>query len=98
MLKKQHLKSRPVCKVTFTLPKTLKAESVSVVGDFNNWNPSAHPMRRLKSGLYRITIELEAGGEYQFGYLVNGRQWHNEEQADRYIPNPYGGQNSVIVT
>ena len=36
MLKKQHLKSRPVCKVTFTLPKDVDADSACLVGEFND--------------------------------------------------------------
>ena len=98
MLKKRRLKSRPVCKVTFTLPPSIDAEMACVVGGFNDWDPTAHPMRRLKSGLYRVTIELEAGREYQFRYLVNNQEWHNDDQAERYVPNPFGSDNCVVAT
>ena len=33
------------------------AKSVSVVGDFNFWNPLAHPMKGDKDGIYTIEIE-----------------------------------------
>jgi len=36
MLKKQVLKSKPITKVTFTLPDSIKAENAYLVGDFNN--------------------------------------------------------------
>lgn len=99
MIKKQHLKSRPVCKVTFTLPDGVEAESVSVVGDFNNWDAGAHPLQKLKTtGQWRTTLELAPDQEYQFRYLVNGQEWHNDEAADAYRANEYGSDNSVVRT
>ncbi len=98
MLKKQHLKSRPVCKVTFTLPGTIEADTASVVGDFNSWNPNAHQMKRLKNGQHKVTIDLEQGRQHEFRYLVNGEIWINDSRADRYVINPFGGENSVVVT
>ena len=41
---------------------------------------------------------LPKGNEYQFRYLVNGRDWHNDWHADKYVPNKYGSDNSVVVT
>ncbi len=98
MIKKQHLKSRPVCKVTFTLPESVEANSASVAGSFNDWDPNAHPLRRLRSGLWRTTIELEPGQTYQFRYLVDGETWYNDEDADGTVVNEYGSQNSVLET
>ena len=51
MLKKQPLKSKPVCKVTFMLPESVKAESAYLVGDFNNWDEKATEMKKLKKHL-----------------------------------------------
>jgi 1,4-alpha-glucan branching enzyme len=98
MLKKQHLKSRPVCKVTFYLPAAVKAETVHLVGDFNEWDEHSHPMTQLKDGRFSITLELDLGQEYQFRYLVNQSEWHNDWEADKYVPNPFSGDNSVIIT
>jgi 1,4-alpha-glucan branching enzyme len=69
-----------------------------LVGDFNDWNRTSHPMIQDRDGAWRITLELEAGHEYQFRYLVNGNNWHNDWHADKYVPNPYGGDNSVVAT
>ena len=70
MLKKQPLKSKPVCKVTFTLPESVKAESAYLVGDFNNWDEKATEMKKLKkNGQFTITLELDKEKEYQFRYL-----------------------------
>ena len=47
---KQYLKSKPVCKVTFTVPAE-EAAKVFVVGDFNDWNPKKGTLRKLKNGI-----------------------------------------------
>jgi 1,4-alpha-glucan branching enzyme len=99
-IKKQYLKTRPVCKVTFRLPKEAvdEAEKVTVVGDFNNWEKNATPMDKLKSGEFKTIIELEPGNEYEFRYLIDDREWENDWDADKYVPTPYGeGDNSVVV-
>lgn len=98
MLKKVHLKSKPVCKVTFYTPAAIEAETVYLVGDFNDWSETATPMEPLKDGRFKVTMDLEAGKEYQFRYLVNQSEWHNDWDADRYVPNPFSGDNSVVIT
>lgn len=99
MLKKRYLKSGPV-KVEFVVPDAIaaNAESVYLVGDFNNWDETATPMQQFKNGTYKITLNLEPDQHYQFRYLVNGKQWHNDWEADRYVPNPFSGDNSVVST
>ena len=99
-LKKRPLKSRPVSKVTFSLPKEAvpKARRVALVGDFNDWNSKASPMDRLKSGEFKITLDLEQGREYCFRYLIDGSVWENDWSADRYAPSGFEDiENSVVV-
>jgi hypothetical protein len=56
-------------------------------------------MRQSRNnGNWRITLVLPKGREYQFRYLVNGRDWHNDWHADKYVPNKYGSDNSVVKT
>lgn len=99
MLKKQPLKSKPVCKVTFTLPESVKAETAFLVGDFNNWDEKATPMKKQKKdSQFSVTLELDKEREYQFRYLVNGAEWHNDWHADKYVANPFSGDNSVVAT
>jgi 1,4-alpha-glucan branching enzyme len=98
MLKKQFLKSKDVVKVTFSLPEAVQGETVFLVGDFNNWDESATVMKRQKNGSFTVTLDLDKSREYQFRYLVNGTEWHNDWEADKYVPNPYSGDNSVVVT
>lgn len=98
-LKKQYLKKIPACKVTFRLPKNAApdAKTVTIVGDFNNWNVSESKMQRLKSGDFKITLELPCNREYRFRYLIDSDKWENDWFADRYIPNEYGDDDSVVV-
>ena len=96
---KQYLKSKPVCKVTFRLPcdGALGAESVTLTGEFNNWDEKATPMKRQKNGDYTVTLELQIEREYRFRYCIDGCKWENDWCADRYEPNPFGGCDSVVI-
>lgn len=96
---KQYLKTKPVCKVTFKLSaqQLADAESVALLGEFNNWDPSALPMKKSKKGDFSASLTLENDREYQFRYLVNGGTWLNDDAADAYLPSPLSyDHNSVI--
>lgn len=99
-MKKNYLKSRPVCKVTFELPKAAVsgAGKVSVVGDFNDWRTEkALSLKRQKDGRFAVTLELPVGRAYRFRYLIDGERWENDWAADRYEPSELGGaENSVV--
>ena len=97
MLKKRFFKTKSTCQVTFQLPKEVKAKEVSLVGEFNDWDEGATPLKKVKS-VWKTTLRLEQGQEYQFRYLVNGNEWHNDDAADRYVPNNIDGDNSVVTT
>lgn len=97
MIKKQYLKSRPVCKVTFELPAGFEAQNAAVVGDFNGWDQQANVMEPLKDGRFKTIIELDKDAEYEFRYLLNGSEWVNEEEADKYVANPFFTENSVVA-
>lgn len=98
-LKKQYLKSNPVCKVTFRLPKDAapNAGMVTIVGDFNDWNLTETPMSKLKNGDFKATLELACNREYKFRYLIDSKHWENDWCADKYIPNEHGTDDSVVV-
>ncbi len=97
--KKQYLKSGNSCRVTFRLPKDAapKAHKVAIVGDFNDWNLSKTRMKKLKNGDYSITLSLHSKREYRFRYLIDDNRWENDWGADKYIPNPFGCDDSVII-
>lgn len=98
-IQKKYLKSKPVCKVTFTPPAACcdGATTLALVGDFNNWNAAAHPITQLKSGVYKVQLDLATGKIYQFRYLINGTHYANDEAADGYTPAGVGyADNSVL--
>lgn len=98
-IKKQYLKSKPVCKVTFKVGKeeAQGANKISVLGDFNQWNENEGEMKPLKDGSFSTVVELETGKEYQFRYLADGNNWLNEPEADSFVPSGFGdAQNAVI--
>lgn len=80
---------------TFRLPPTHHAEVAHVVGDFNDWSETANPMVREEDG-FVAHVSLEPGRSYRFRYLLDGLRWENDWNADSYVPNPYGGDDSVI--
>lgn len=99
MIKKQFLKNKPVCKATFTLPVEAapKAKDVVLVGDFNDWDAeNGVKMKKQKNGVFKAVLTLEAGKEYEFRYLIDGENWENDWEADKYVATPFGVNNSVV--
>lgn len=81
--------------VTFRLPAEVEATTVCVVGEFNGWAPDAHRMRR-EDDAFSAVIPLLPGRAYRFRYLLDGERWQNDWSADAYVPNEYGGDDSVV--
>ena len=101
MIKKQFLKSKPVCKATFTLPVEAAPEAtdVKIVGEFNEWSiEDGVKMKKQKNGIFKAVVELETGKEYQFRYLIDNEEWENDWEADAYVATPYGSENSIVST
>jgi DNA-directed RNA polymerase omega subunit len=99
-IKKEYLEGGKLCKVTFRLPSVAApgAKSVCIVGDFNNWNTRANPMKRQENGDYEISLKCEPRKEYQFRYLIDDSKWENDWNADKYVKSPLGdSDNSVVV-
>ncbi len=97
-VKRQYSKKNGKCKVTLTLPKfeSNSIKTVAVLGDFNNWNPEANCMNHTKNGAFKTILQLEKDHSYQFRYLIDGKQWENDPEADEAVPNFHGSSNSVI--
>jgi 1,4-alpha-glucan branching enzyme len=69
-------------RVTFVLPADQPAGSVSVVGDFNGWDPFAHPLRRRTNGTRSAVARVPAGSTLRFRYLAEGGHWFDDEAGD----------------
>lgn len=98
-IEKKYLKSKPVCKIKFSLSGDSynHAESICVSGEFNEWSPDSTPMKKTKNGVWSVAIDLETGKEYQFRYLINNQNWENDPDADKTAPSGHGSVNSVVV-
>ena len=97
MLNKKTSPKGKSVRVTFQLPAEVAAESIAIVGDFNDWNPEKHMMSlKSKKGVWSKSISLKPGSSYEFRYFVDGNEWRNDEAADTYVSNPYFCENGVI--
>ncbi|WP_179344200.1 isoamylase early set domain-containing protein [Winogradskyella ursingii] len=94
-IKKQYLKSKPVCKVTFSVPAE-EAKNVAVVGSFNEWNTEATELKKLKNGTFKGTIDLESDNSYEFRYVVDGT-YINDEQADAFAWNDFASAENGVL-
>jgi 1,4-alpha-glucan branching enzyme len=99
-IKKQYLKVRPVCKVTFRLSKeeANDAKQVFLVGEFNHWDEVGTPMNALKNGDFTVTLSLEAGKKYRFRYFFDRLYWGNDQEADGYEYCSFGNCDNSILS
>ncbi|MFK0047712.1 isoamylase early set domain-containing protein [Streptomyces sp. NPDC090741] len=91
MLERTRRKNRT--EITFVLLAAHPAGEVSVVGDFNDWRPGAHPMAERPDGTRAVTVTLPVNQHHGFRYLANGGHWLDEEEADGH-----DGRNSLLHT
>lgn len=95
-IKKQFVKTKPVCKVTFSV-EAKTANQASVVGDFNNWSLEEGALSKLKNGTFKATFDLNKDAIYEFKYVIDG-VFVNEPEADSFKWNDYAGaENSVLA-
>ena len=69
------------------------ARAVAVVGDFNDWQPGAHPLVAREDGTLAVTLNLPPEHSYGFRYLAAGDYWFDDEHADAH-----DGHNSILHT
>jgi 1,4-alpha-glucan branching enzyme len=89
---KTNIKKEKSKKVNFSLLAP-QAESVSIAGDFNNWNSISHPMKKDKKGIWKISFNLQPG-TYQYRFLVD-REWQSDPNCTDCVENPFGTLNCV---
>ncbi len=94
---RSYSKTGKVCRVTFRLPSEVDAEQASLCGEFNEWDANANPMKQLKNGSFSVTVSLPAGQSYRYRYLLDGERWENDWDAESYVSNEFGGEDSVIT-
>ena len=98
MIKQSPVKGKDQVKVSFILPSYAVTGKVSVVGDFNDWDPSAHPLRARSNGTRSVAVTLPAQRRFAFRYLDQAGRWYDDAAAHDYEENGVGGVNSVVAT
>jgi len=81
MIKVARPTSHGTVRVTFSLPAGEPAGAVSVVGDFNGWDPHAHPLRKRSNGARTAVVDVPAGTTLRFRYLAEGGRWFDDDTA-----------------
>jgi predicted flap endonuclease-1-like 5' DNA nuclease len=94
-MKKKFNDSKNTCHVTFSLHH--EAHSVTVLGDFTEWNPVNLP--NIGDNNFEVTLEIPVGRDYHFRYLINNDYWENDHDADKYSISPMYDHihNSVLI-
>ena len=70
--------------------------TVSVAGTFNNWDPTAHPLKNgARTGIYTATLPL-ASGRHEYRFVVNG-VWCTDPNCPETVTNGLGSRNNVLT-
>ena len=83
-------------KVTFALPSAEVDQPVSVLGDFNGWDPLAHPLKKRSNGTRSATIEVAPGQSLRFKYLAADGTWFCDPDTETVV-NEFNTPDSVLV-
>ena len=82
-------------RATFRVRCGVSRHEVCVVGEFNDWSPTANPMT-FDGYCYVAEIIVPTGQAYRFRYLIDNDRSMIDWGADRYAPNGLGGGDSVL--
>lgn len=89
---KQELKGEKT-HVTFVLPQDQPTGKVSVVGDFNEWQPGVHTLVRRSNGTRSVKVTVAPGETFRFRYLGEDGHWFDDPQVD-----DRDWQNGLLLT
>jgi 1,4-alpha-glucan branching enzyme len=92
MIKTSKPRRDGMVRVTFTLPVWEPAAAVSVVGDFNGWNPFAHPLRVRANRTRSASVTVPSGSTLRFRYLADGGRWFDDDTLT-----PGEGEDAIIA-
>jgi 1,4-alpha-glucan branching enzyme len=95
MIQKKPLGNRKV-EVTFRMPPLDDVVELYLCGDFNSWRVKSVPLSQESDGTWVATLVLDAGKSYRFRYYDNQERWHNDWEADGYVPNDFGSEDCVL--
>lgn len=84
-------------KVTFVVSVDECDRPVSVVGEFNGWDPLATPLRKRSNGTRSGTVELTSGTSYRFRYLADGGVWFCDSDTQSHVGGETASADSLLV-
>jgi hypothetical protein len=73
------------------------ARSVSVVGDFNKWNPTTSPMKRSSDAATWSVILPIIPGRHIYGYMVDDSVFTLDPRAPKIRDGDLGTEGSVVI-
>jgi enterochelin esterase family protein len=75
---------------------TSTANSATVAGDFNGWNPSADPMQRLNGTiLFYLVKRFEKNARFDYKFVTNGNNWMLDPRNPRIMPGGFGANSQM---
>lgn len=73
------------------------AQSVALVGDFNDWDPTATPLLTAQpGGAWSVALPL-APGRHRYAFIVDGTQWLADPGAPPAPDDDFGSPNSIVT-
>jgi hypothetical protein len=73
------------------------ASTVAVVGDFNDWDPAATPLRPTGDGrVWAVELRLKPG-RYNYTFLIDGQRWQGDPAEARASDSDFGAPVSVLT-
>ncbi len=81
-------------RVTFALLDD--GRTTALIGDFNGWDPAAHPLKKRSNGTRSVALVVPAGAALRFRYVADGDFFDDPEASD-FEPNGFGQFHGVLV-
>jgi len=83
-----------VVEIVFSAPGSTSA---AVIGDFNDWDSSRDVMvRQGSNGVWKARLKLPPG-VYEYGFVIDGREWLSDPNAEQYLADGFGGRNALLI-
>lgn len=83
--------------VTFAMPAIDCCDCLYLVGWFSESDESVYRMERAANGTWSLTLELEPGCQYQYGFRTPDGKWLDDSAAPAG-PGQLGLQHSFIIS
>ena len=84
----------PIVQFGFVAPH---ASSVALVGDFNNWDPTATPLRAASTGgVWSVEVPIQPG-RHLYAFVVDGTVWRPDPAAPQATGEDFGEPNSALT-